>query len=274
MSKTIHFLIFTVLVCTMSACAGVKDVAYMQDFQNDQEIQLPEVSKIKVGVGDKLTIVVNSKDVELAMMFNLPVVSIRADQVYTGFSGSAGMMSSYSIDDNGFIDFPVVGKIHVLGLTRTQIAEKVKNILVDRSLVKDAVVTVEFSDMYVSVIGDVQRPGRYQIDKDRITVVDVLSKAGDLNITGLRKNISVYREIDGKQHCYQMDFTNAQNVFQSPAYYLHQDDVIYVQPNSMKARSSTVNGNNLLSTSFWISVGSLATSVLNLVLIYVLSGNK
>ncbi len=208
---------------------------------------------------DKLSIIVNSQDNRLTNLFNLPIIS---QQVGTESSYNQNRgLSGYTVDNNGDIDFPVLGKIHIAGMTREQVADYIKKQLIERDLVKDPVVTVEFMNLGVSVMGEVVKPGRYNINKDNITILDALSMAGDLTIYGERKNVMVLRTEGDKQKAYTVDLTSAENFYGSPVYYLQQDDVVYVTPNDTKIRQSTVNGNNVRSTSFWISLSSLLTSI-------------
>ena len=146
-------------------------------------------------------------------------------------------------------------------MKREEIASYIKNELISKNLVKDPVVTVEFMNLAISVLGEVSKPGRYNIDRDKITLLDAISMAGDLTIYGKRDNVYVMRNEGGKQTSYQVNLLSAQDVYSSPAYYLQQNDVIYVEPNSVRARQSTVNGNNVRSTSFWISLASLLTTI-------------
>ena len=105
------------------------------------------------------------------------------------------------------------------------------------------------------------RPGRYNIDKDHLTILDALSQAGDLTIYGKREKVLVLRNENGKQRVYGINLCSADHLYSSPVYYLQQNDVVYVEPNDTKARQSTVNGNNVRSTSFWISLASLLTTI-------------
>lgn len=248
----------------LSSCAGVKDITYFQDSEPGSTCSVPAPMVVKVGISDQLSIVVSSKDPELAAVFNLPIITHSVSGNGSGFSPQSNQISVYTVDSNGNIDMPVLGIVHVSGMTREQIAYTVKNMIISRQLLKDPIVTVEFANLYVSVLGDVVNPGRHAIDHDKVTVIDILSKASDMNVTGLRKNVKVYREERGKQTCYQLDFTNMESIFSSPVYYLQQNDIIYVQPNGMKARQSTVNGNTVLSVSFWISTASFLISIATL----------
>ena len=171
-------------------------------------------------------------------------------------------MAGYTVDSEGYIDFPQLGLIKVAGLKREEVAYTVKEKLVESNLLKDPVVTVEYANLGFNIMGEVNKPGRYSFDRDRLTLLDALAMAGDLSIQGKRQNILLMREQkDGKHITYRLDLQNAQQLMQSPAFYIQQNDVIYVEPNAYRARQTTVNGNNVLSASFWISVASLATSI-------------
>lgn len=248
----------------LSSCGTSKDVVYFQDLKpGESEIIMPEVKAITVQPEDKISIIVNSRDPQLTDLFNLPYVSRQLGQsLRNGLStGTNNGVSGYTVDAEGDIDFPVLGKVHVAGMIREEIAEHIKNELVTKNLVKDPVVTVEFMNLCVSVMGEVNNPGRFAIDRDRITILDALSMAGDLTIYGNRQKVMVLRQEDGQQRVYGVNLTSGEHIYTSPAYYLQQNDVVYVEPNDVRSRQSTVNGNNVRSTSFWISLASLLTSV-------------
>ena len=219
--------------------------------------------EITIRPKDKLSILVNSQDMRLTNLFNLPIVSQQVG-LETSYGTNRGM-SGYTVDSNGDIDFPVLGRIRIAGMTREQVAAHIKGELQSHDLVKDPVVTVEFMNLTVSVMGEVNKPGRYNIDKDNITILDALSQAGDLTIYGKREKVLVLRNEEGKQRVYGVNLCSGEHVYSSPVYYLQQGDVVYVEPNDTKARQSTVNGNNVRSTSFWISIASLLTSIAVLV---------
>ena len=247
----------------LSSCGASKEVLYFQDLEpGKSEIMVSEVRAITVQPEDKISIIVNSRDPKLTDLFNLPYVSRQlglSSKTYT--IGTNQGVSGYTVDANGDIDFPVLGKVHVAGKKREEIASLIKHELVSKNLVKDPVVTVEFLNLYISVMGEVNNPGRLSIDRDRLTVLDALSMAGDLTIYGNRSKVMVLRQEGDVQRVYSINLTSGEHVYTSPAYYLQQNDVVYVEPNNMKARQSTVNGNNVRSTSFWISLASLLTSM-------------
>lgn len=253
----------------LSSCSAYKKVVYFQDISAGlYEIPLSTPNEILLRPGDKISILVNSRDPQLMDLFNLPVVSRQigmASRTGVTTANNQGLMG-YTIDEEGNIDFPVLGKIYVAGMKRDEVASYIKNELVDNNLVKDPVVTVEYMNLCISVMGEVNKPGRFNIDRDCITVIDALSMAGDLTIYGNRSNVLVQRVEDGVMKAYRIDLTSGEQVYTSPAYYLMQDDVVYVEPNPVKARQSTVNGNNILSTSFWISIASLVASIINIII--------
>lgn len=243
-----------------SSCGSSKGVVYFQDLKpGESETNITEPLAITVHPEDKISIIVNSRDPQLTTLFNLPAASKQIGQTSSGSSGQG--VSGYTVDAHGEIDFPVIGKIHVSGMKREEIATHIKTELISRNLVKDPVVTVEFINLCVSVMGEVNNPGRFIIDRDRITILDVLSMAGDLTIYGNRLKVLVLRQEEGVQRVYGIDLTSGEHIYSSPAYYLQQNDVVYVEPNNMKVRQSTINGNNVRSTSFWISLASLLTTI-------------
>lgn len=258
-------LLLLVGVAALSSCGSSKQVVYFQDLKpGETEIKLPEVKAITVRPEDKISIIVNSRDPQLTDLFNLPFVSRQLGQTLRNgstYTGSNQGVSVYTVDSDGKIDFPVLGKIYVAGMKREEIAEHIKGELIKENLVKDPVVTVEFANLCISVLGEVNNPGRFSIDRDRLTILDALSMAGDLTIYGNRYKVMVLRQEGDTQRVYGIDLTSGNHIYSSPAYYLQQNDVVYVEPNAVKARQSTVNGNNVRSTSFWISLASLLTSV-------------
>lgn len=247
-------------VLLLAGCSASRKIAYMQDVRSDVRRDIA-IIPVTAQPGDKISIVVNSKNPELAEMFNLPVMAHRIGQPMNSNYNYSQQVSSYTVDSNGNIDFPILGELHVEGLKREKIASYIKNELVRKSQVKDAVVIVEFLNMGISVMGEVNRPGRFSIDRDHLTLLDALSMAGDLTIYGKRENILVIRQEDGGESFYRVNLCDARSLHTSPVYYLKQNDMVYVEPNEVRSRHSTVNGNNVRSTSFWVSIASLLTTL-------------
>lgn len=252
------------------ACSTPARITYFQDLRpGESEQQVVAATEIKVRPGDKLSIIVNSRDPQLTQLFNLPYVTKQLGQGTisagaTSANSSQGV-SGYTVDEQGMIDFPVLGMIEIAGKNREEIAAFIKEELLAKNLVKDPVVTVEYMNLCISVLGEVASPGRYSIDRDKVTLLDAISMAGDLTIYGKREKVLVLREENGVQRVYGVNLCSAEHLYTSPVYYLRQNDVVYVEPNNVRARQATVNGNNVRSTSFWISLASLLTTIAVLV---------
>lgn len=248
--RSVRDITLGVLLLGIAGCSAPKDVAYFQDL-SEAVVTIPPVTQTVVEPSDKLTISVKSKDAQLVNLFNL---TLPGDRMGDGYS-------EYTITQDGTIDFPVLGTLKVVGMTRSELAAFIKGELMGRGLVKDPVVTVEFLNAGFSVLGEVNAPGKFQFNKDQITILEALSMAGDLNIQGQRDNVAVVRQGQDGIHTYRIDLTNFSELSKSPAYYIKQNDVIYVEPNGIRKRQTTANGNNILSAGFWVSIASLLTSV-------------
>lgn len=269
---TFKGILATVAVSAMLAgCTTPKNVAYFQDLDDAVVTEVAQRRTIRVQPEDKLSIIVTSKDPSLAALFNLSVVSNRIGQnqsvsgtgstIRNYSTATAEGICSYTVDKDGDIDFPILGKLHIEGMTRSEVANFIKNKLVTDNLIKDPTVTVEFLNVGISVMGEVTNAGRYDMNRDNITILEALSLAGDLTIQGKRENVLVVRQENGQMKTYRVDLTKGAELMKSPAYFLKQDDIVYVEPNGVRKRQTTVNGNTALSASFWVSVASLLTSV-------------
>lgn len=244
------------------SCSSTKKMLYFQDTKEAAITKTVNHSPIRLQPEDKISILVNSKDIQLTNLFNLPYVTNRLGQTTSSInSNNTNSVSGYTIDSAGNIDFPVIGELHIAGMTRIEVATFIKNKLMTENLVKDPVVTVEYMNLQISILGEVSKPGRYNILQDKITILEALSMAGDMSIYGKRDNVRVIRNENGKQTTYTINLCSATEVFDSPVYYLQQNDVVYVEPNAMRTRQSTVNGNNVRSASFWMSMVSVLTTV-------------
>ena len=245
------------LMLVATSCSTPKNIAYMQNAVYGQEELVVNLNQIKIQPQDKVSIVVSCKEPELARLFNLVQTQNRVGQETTDQSN--GAISAYTVDGNGDIEFPVLGKLHIAGLTRQEISEKIAADLIKGKWISDPVVTVEFANLHFSVVGEVKSPGTYSISNDRITLLEAIAKAGDLTPYGERQ-ITVVREQGGKRTKYQVDLRD-NSMFESPAYYLQQNDIIYVQPNQAVARQAEDNPNNLKSIGLWTSIASFLMSI-------------
>lgn len=233
MNIKIQNCVFLCLIAFLASCSAPKEVLYLQDIASIKEENIDKNYEVIIHKDDLLAILVNSKDPELALPFNMPVVTYQIGAQTTAQQRLLG----YLVDQNGDIDFPILGKIHVEGLTRMQVTELIKQKLMSEDLIKDPIVTVQFLNFKVSVMGEVTRPGTFDISGDRITLLEALSMAGDLTIYGRRDRVAVIREKDGKRRILYHDLRSS-DIFQSPCYYLQQNDIVYVEPNKAKTGQS------------------------------------
>ena len=245
------------MVVLLAACSAPKEVLYLQDISLIKEEAIDKSYEVIIHKDDLLAIIVNSKDPELALPFNMPLVSYQIG----GQNVSQQRLVGYLVNQDGNIDFPILGEIHVEGLTRMQETELIKKRLIEEELIKDPIVTVQFLNFKVSVIGEVGRPGTFDISGDRITLLEALSMAGDLTIYGRRDRVAVIREKDGKRSILYHDLRSS-DIFQSPCYYLQQNDIVYVEPNNAKTGQSRINSNN--SVGVWLSGVSVLASITSL----------
>lgn len=244
-------------VILFSACNSTKEVVYLQDVVPLKQQDIERKYEVFIHEDDLLAIMVNSKDPELALPFNMPMVTY---QIGSESSGQQRVLG-YPVDTNGDIDFPILGKLHVAGLSRLELRDLIKEKLISGDYIKDPVVTVQFLNYKVSVMGEVARPGSFTITGDRITLLEALSMAGDLTIYGRRDRVAVIREENGKRTILFHDLRSS-DIFTSPCYYLQQNDIVYVEPNKAKAGQRDINQNN--SVSVWLSAVSVLAAVASL----------
>ena len=261
-------------VLLVSSCSTPKNVTYFQGLSEGQIVEAEKVLDIRVKPKDKISILVSTQDPALSTLFNLVQSQTRiqgttstTSTIGEGASGSNGQISYYTIDPDGDIAFPVIGKIHIGDMTRYEVAETIRERLISENLVKEPIVTVEFANTGITILGEVATPGRYEFNKDQMTIIDALGMAGDLTINGQRENFLVLRpDGNGKEQAFFMDLTDIKSVTTSPAFYLQQDDVVYVAPNDKKIRETTPNGNTPYTPAFWVSMGSFGLTIATLII--------
>lgn len=254
----------------LASCSTPKDIAYFQDAEALNGMAVQAEQQFRLRPGDKICIVVNSSNPMLEQQFSLTTMKPSYTLGSTSAPRSAStpgssQMVAYTIDEQGTIEFPVLGKISVGGKTRNEVAEYIQDRLIARDLVSDPIVTVEYVNIGVNVLGEVKNPGHIDIDRDQYTIVDAIAKAGDLTITGDRRTVTVTRQVDGVNQVYVVDLTNMQSTLTSPAYYLQQNDLVYVAPNSKRMRESKASGNTFNTPAVWISIVSLLATITALI---------
>lgn len=258
--KDLRLLIIGIALLLCS-CNAQQRVLYLQDVKDGAVVDIPEDYQIRIKPLDQLTIVVNSKNPELAVPFN----SSSSYNALSGIPSAAGNINGnnlqvLTVDENGMLNLPIIGKIKCDGMTRSELAQTIANKIIDGGLIADPNVNVRFANMTISVLGEVTRPGRFDIAKDRITILEALALAGDMTIYGNRENVAVIRERDGKNIVTKLDIRSG-DIFDSPCFYLEQNDIVMVSPNKYKAATAEINQNR----SFWISLASTAISLATLI---------
>lgn len=245
----------------LASCSIPKDITYLPNVKDGETIALTNAKDIVLKPADKLSIIVNTKSVELNNALNMPVtaqiIGYQEQQTLNQSRGTSG----YTVDQDGNIDFPIIGKVKAAGMTRGELAAHLKQTLEEQHVAKDAVVTVEYLNLGFSVMGDVVTPGFYRFDSDKVNLLQGLSMAGDMKITGKRQNIKVIRTNGNRQETYIVDLQDQKSLVSSPAFYLQQNDVIYVEPNNYQKRQSTANSNELTKASFWLSAISVLATI-------------
>ena len=227
------YLLILSAITFLFSCGSKLDVVYFQNVDYvGSSVAINNYTPI-IRTDDMLTITVSALDQDAARPFNLPMVA------FSGNGGDIGRSTqqSYLVDTNGNIDFPVLGTIKLAGLSRIQATDLIKDML--NEYIKNPIVNLRIINYKITVLGEVKNPGSFTIQNERITILEALGLAGDMNIQAERKNVLLIREQNGKKTYHRLDLTS-EEVFNSPVYYLNQNDVIYVEPNNSKAKSSSV----------------------------------
>jgi polysaccharide export outer membrane protein len=255
-------LLFGLLVVTLflTGCGSSKNVAY---FQNSDTVNL-EASRMlydaRIMPKDMLTITVSTTDPEAAVPFNLTVATVQSMSLRSN-STSQATLQTYLVDNEGNIDFPLVGRMHLGGLTKSEaeqlILQKIKPFM---SETENPIVTVRMINYKISVIGEVARPGMFTVANEKISILEALAQAGDLTIYGVRDRVKLIREDStGKKEIHVLNLNDA-NIINSPYYYLQQNDIVYVEPNKVKSQNSSVGS----MTTLWFSATSILISLTSL----------
>ena len=250
------------------ACQSYKKVPYFQDVEVVNEAnQQEKLYDARIMPKDLLTIVVSCTNPELAIPFNLTVASSAGLAASTSSNVTTqAALQPYLVDNEGNINFPVLGELKLGGLTKREAEQLILDKL--KPYMKETpIVTVRMVNYKISVIGEVARPGTFTISNEKVNLLEALAMAGDMTVYGLRDNVKLIREdANGKQQIITLDLNKAETIL-SPYYWLQQNDIVYVTPNKAKARNSDV-GN---STSLWFSATSILVSVVSL-LVNILRG--
>ncbi len=235
-----YALIIGLTIYLLTSCTTSKDITYLQEVDNFTSATLEQTVGIPDQVvmpGDMIDITVLATDRTAVQPFNRRVVETH---IPTSSTLSADEVNYYLVDNKGFIDMPVLGRINVQGMTKTQLEDYIRNQVYPKYIHEKPSVTVRFKNFRISVLGDVNKPDSYIIPNERVNILEAIAMAGDLNITGRRDNVLLIRtNTDGSRTTARFDL-NDKDLILSPYFYLQQNDVIYVEPNSSKASTATV----------------------------------
>jgi polysaccharide export outer membrane protein len=251
--------VLAVAIALLTACGSTKDVAY---FQNSDQVDLSQSKMLydaRILPKDVLSITVSTITPDAAAPFNLTVAT--PYNLASRSSYSQPVLQSYLVDNDGSIDFPVVGRLNVGGLTKAEaerlIVSKIRPYIAEK---ENPIVTVRMVNYKISVLGEVARPGMFTVVNEKISILEALAQAGDLTIYGVRDRVKLIREdASGKKEIHTLNLNDA-NIIASPYFYLQQNDIVYVEPNKVKAQNSSVGS----MTTLWFSATSILISLTSL----------
>lgn len=258
MKKILIAVALSAMTVMFSGCVMTKQVSYFQNLDSVDITQRVAVPEVKIKTNDELTILVSSITPEAAEPFNMNIGSRNMSSMSNTTAGRS--VYSYIVDKDGNINFPVIGKINVLGLTRPQVEEKLADAIKPYFSAKEMpVVKVRLSSFRITVIGEVTGTKVINVENERISIIEALAQAGDLSVYGKRPNILLVREnSNGEKLAVRYNINDAR-IFTSPYYYLEQNDIVYVEPQKAKARSADVS-----SYTFWTPISSVLVSLATL----------
>ena len=256
MKKSLSLLPAVVAVLMMSSCVSTKKIVYFQDpdqlYQEAQQILQQYEMRLKPA--DQVLVKVTCSEPDLLSIFAQDVTMGTSGNTNSQNITNSGAMTNaygYTVSNDGVITLPAVGQVVVAGLTSDEAARRIEQSIIDNKLILDPEVTVRLLNARVAVLGAVKVPQVVSLTSERNTILDVLSRCGDIADTGLRQKVTLYREEDGVRKKYDIDLTSV-DVFKSPAYYVQQNDMIYVEPN----KSQTIK-----SSAFYTFLGAGASII-------------
>lgn len=228
MKKNIFRLMALLLLAATASCVPTRKIQYLQGSEDMIQNPQPIVQNYELTIkpDDRILVNISSRDEELVAPF------ANTQSVGTSSSSSTAAQGTVVAKD-GTVNIPVIGRVEVAGLTRAAAEQHIQQVLADGEYIKDPVVNITFLNLKLSVLGAVSNPGEVQIAGERISILDAISAAGDLLPSGRRQNVKVYREENGGRRAYEIDLTDSKNVFNSPCFYLQQNDVVYVEYNKV-----------------------------------------
>ena len=258
--KIYSYVLLSVVTMVLASCGSVKNVAYFQNSDYIDPSRSAFLYDAQIMPKDILTITVSTVNPEAAAPFNLimrPSLNSSTNSLATG----GGSLQTYLVDNKGTIEFPVLGTLKVGGLTKAQCEKMIHDKITPYlNANENPVVTVRMSNYKISVLGEVNRPGMFVVGNEKINILEALAQAGDLTIYGIRDRVKLIREdANGMKEIHTLNLNDA-DIISSPYYYLQQNDIVYVEPNKVKARNSSIGQ----STSLWLTSTSILVSLASL----------
>ena len=259
MNKQIYLWASLIALLLLSSCAR-KNIVYLEDMHMGESYPFNDKHEAVIHRDDRLSITVSSKNPELAIPFNIygGTFKVGADGNVTADASTRVNEKGYRVDVDGNIDFPILGKLHVEGMKVGQVCDLIKQKIEEGNYMKDPLVSIEFLNFKYTVLGAVGRNGTFSVDGDRITLLEAIANAGDLTSKARINRVAVIRESDGKREMFMHDL-RSKDIFDSPCFYLQQNDIVYVEP---KYRKKDGEDRSWQVTSTLISIASAVTSLL------------
>ena len=272
MKKNASLLLVLLAMLLTTSCVSTKKIVYFQDSDQvfSQAQQILQQYEMRLKPADQVYIKITCSEPDLLSIFAQDVVMGTAgggthmNSSSLNTSGSMTNAYGYTVTNDGYVILPAVGRVSVVGLTMDEAARRIEKSIIDANLIKDPEVTVLLLNARVAVLGAVKAPQVVSLTSERNTILDVLSRCGDIADTGLRQKVTLYREVNGERKKYSIDLTTS-DVFQNPAYYVQQNDLIYVEPNKSQSGKSSAFYTFLGAGASIISVISSIVSIVILV---------
>ncbi|MBQ7634843.1 MAG: polysaccharide biosynthesis/export family protein [Bacteroidaceae bacterium] len=254
-----RILLAAVAALTLTGCVSQKKIVYFQgsDAVYSSPQTIAQSYRMAIQPADRISLSITCSEPRLLAGFASNVTVGTNEAVTTSGGGTREIYTGYTVDKDGYVTLPMIGRLKAQGKTEDEFANDVEKAIIAAGIVTDPQVTVKFTNARVSVLGAVNKPGSIPLNSQRTSVLDVLATAGDISDNGLKTNVQLYREVDGKREMYLLDLTQA-DVFNSPAFYVQQNDMIYVSPN----KAAGVKNSPFFT--FWGASASIASVVISL----------
>ena len=255
---------YVVLVLAMlltTSCINTKRIVYLEDMREDISYPMNAQPEMRIQRDDRLSIIVNSRNPELTVPFNIATggdFQVTSNGDVSTTAGSQKQEKGYMVDLNGYIEFPILGKLKVVDLTRKQVADLIKNRLISENLINDPLIFVDILNIKITVMGEVKSPQVLQVEDSRITLLEAITRTGGVTTNALLDRVAVIREEGNERKMYMHDIRSS-DIFYSPCYYLQQNDMVYIHPKF--AEANTKERRTLGFYSFGVTLLSLITTL-------------